>query len=618
MNGAPRMEWFRECLAAPTSGSRFPDSSLSSIRLYIPLWLLLAGCAAAPGAREPAVAEPGDNSIAALLARADRAAGVEAALLRLDAAERLLAEHRLVEAAAAAEALVPAPPELAVRTALLRSRISLAANDSAAALSRLRALAAPGRSESHFIDYQLLLGDIREAMAQPRLAVDAWAGVADLLDGAAGEELRRKLWGALEGLSGRELEAMAASSTSYELRGWVELARVMDLAQFSIPRQLELLANWRRTWEQHSAARRLPEQLRRLAAAWAERPRHIALILPLREAAGAAIQHGFLAGYYEALAISREVPRISLFDSSGADDIRPIYRRAAAAGADLIVGPLFKDLVNQLLAEGVLTTPTLALNYTDADPPPGDNRLFQFALAPEDEIDAVIELAWRAGHRNAAAIYPANDVFLRLRNIFAERWRARGGSFVSGAGYSDGGNFTEVVKGALAIDTSEARLRSLLDILPRSNVEFTPRRRRDIDFIFLMANPQAGRQIKPALDFYYAEDLPVFALPSIYDGSDSPDLNRDLDGVIFADAPLMWLDLDISLAASGAERRLQAMGMDSFRLYPRLRQFQQRQLTRLRGAAGELRMEENRRIHRRLTPGRFENGVAAPLAEPGD
>lgn len=585
--------------------------------MFLLALLGFAGCGGSGGVRDTAVVEPARDAVAVLLARADAAAGIEAGLLRMEAGGRLLGEGRLEEAAAVTDAAFPPELELATRLALLRTRIALAANDAAGAMARLREIAAPGRGEEGYIDYYLLLGDAANAVEQPRQAIAAWTEAAILLDGEPGEEVRRKLWATLESRGARELEEMAAASTSYELRGWVELARVVDSGEHSIPRQLESLVSWRRAWEQHSAARQLPEQLRQLEAAWDERPRHIALMLPLGEAAGAAIQQGFLAGYYEALAVSREVPRISLFDSTGASDVRPLYQQAVDSGADLIVGPLFKDLVNQLLAAGELPVPTLALNYTDAEPPAGEGRLFQFALAPEDEIDAVIDLALESGHRNAAVIYPANDVFLRLQNIFAERWQARSGEFVARAAYLGRGDFTEVVKTVLDIDASEARLARLLDILPRSNVEFTPRRRQDIDFIFLMANPQVGRQIKPALDFYYAEDLPVFALPSIYDGAENPESNRDLNGVIFADAPLMWLNEDPALAAGGTERRLQAMGIDSFRLYPRLGQFRKGQVTSLRGATGELRMEDNRRIHRQLTPGRFENGIAVPLAQPG-
>ncbi len=595
---------------------------MTGLRVSLLLALLwLAGCGSTGAVRDAGVAAPAADSIAALLDRADAAANAanssEAAGLRIEAAESLLAAGRLLDAAEVAAAAFPPPAGLAVELALLRARIGLAAGDAGAAMARLREIAAPPRGDARFVDYKLLLGDAADALAEPRLAVSAWSEAASRLDGDAGEAVRRKIWVTLESRSTQELADMAAASMGYEQRGWVELARVVDSGEHSIPRQLESLVAWRRAWEQHAAARQLPGQLRELESAWAERPRHIALILPLREAAGAAVKQGFLAGYYEALAVSREVPRLTLFDSSGARDIRPLYRQAVDSGAELIVGPLFKDRVNELLAAGEPPAPTLALNYTDAEPAPGRGRLFQFALAPEDEIDAVIEFAWRAGHRNAAVIYPANDVFLRLQNIFAERWRERGGEFVARAAYLDAGNSTEVVKTVLDIDASEARLARLLDVLPRSNAEFTPRRRRDIDFIFLMANPQAGRQIKPALDFYYAEDLPVFALPSIHDGAGDAALNRDLNGVIFADAPLMWGDGDPALAASGAERRLQAMGIDSFRLYPRLGQFLKREITSLRGATGELRMEENRRIRRRLTPGRFENGIAVPLSDPG-
>ncbi len=588
------------------------------LRWLVLAWLVvLAGCEAPTGAREVAVAGPAAESPAGLLARAAAARGGEAALLRLEAAELLLLQGQVARAAEVAAdqaaAGIAAAPDLTLRFGLLRARIDLRLEGGAAAMARLRETPAPERGAEYFIDYHTLLGDIHSAAARPRQAIAAWTEITAWLDGPAGDDARARIWAALANLPTRELEELAAASTNYELRGWVELARVVNSRQHSIPRQLESLAAWRRAWEQHSAARRLPEQLRLLEAAWAERPRHIALILPLRETAGAALQQGFLAGYYEALAVSREVPRISLFDSSGAADIRPLYQRALATGADLVVGPLYKELVNQLAADGEPPTPTLALNFADGEPPPGEGQLFQFALAPEDEIDAIIDLAWQAGHRSAAAIYPANEVFQRLRDIFIERWQARGGELVATVAYADPTDFSDVVKSVLDIDASEARLRRLRDLLPRSNIEFTPRRRRDIDFIFLMANPQAGRQIKPALDFFYADDLPVFALPSINDGFDDPDLNRDLNGIVFADAPLMWLDQDSS--ATGAERRLRAMGIDSFRLYPRLRQLQSQQIPNLRGATGELRMADDRRIRRRLTPGRFENGIAVPLAE---
>ena len=90
----------------------------------------------------------------------------------------------------------------------------------------------------------------------------------------------------------------------------------------------------------------------------------------------------------------------------------------------------------------------------------------------------------------------------------------------------------------MAIDSSELRRDRIVQLLPRTSVEFIPRRRGDIDFIFLIANPREGRQIKPTLAFYFAGDIPVYALPSIYDGQDNQSANQDLNGIVFTDAPL--------------------------------------------------------------------------------
>ena len=149
-------------------------------------------------------------------------------------------------------------------------------------------------------------------------------------------------------------------------------------------------------------------------------------------------------------------------------------------------------------------------------------------------------------------------------------------------------------------------------------MEFTPRRRSDIDFIFLIANPRQGRQIKPTLAFYFAETVPVYALPSIYDGQDNQSENRDLDGIVFTDAPWLLGDSDplkLEVAANlrqaqGSLQRLRAMGVDSFRLHARLQQMADKKIDVLQGTTGKLTMGDNQRIHRDLQVARFIDGVA--------
>jgi len=359
-----------------------------------------------------------------------------------------------------------------------------------------------------------------------------------------------------------------------------------------------------------------------LQVTWENRPKHIALILPLQEAAGNAIQEGFLSAYYQSLSVSRDVPQISVFDSTGLTDIHDTFDQAVASGADLIIGPLNKKLVNQISERIEIPVPTLALNYTDEDRL--TENLFQFGLAPEDEISQVINLAWEAGYRNAAVIMPDNLDYQRLETFFSETWTNQGGQVVSSARFIGDSGYAEVIKRLMAIDSSEARAEKLLDLLPRLNMEFTPRRRSDIDFIFLVANPRQGRQLKPTLAFYFAGDIPVFSMPSVYDGQENQTGNRDLDGIIFTDAP--WVlnpthqlrdEVNTNLRqAQGPLQRLRAMGIDSFRLYPRLKQFSNNSMSSLRGTTGVLTMSENRRIHRSLTTARFEDGIAVPFRPP--
>ncbi|MEX2469832.1 MAG: penicillin-binding protein activator [Pseudohongiellaceae bacterium] len=594
------------------------------------LLLLLAACASAPPERqasEPALQSTA-SSVEELLQQADAAAGDEATRLTLSAINALLDGGRLRQAQQLASALDPEAindTQLRLDVVLAQARTALELQMNEAAMSALQA--APEFSAQR---YPVRARQFYELLGQAEMnAGNLIAAVRTLVQGASiatadeRQEIHDSVWMTLEQLDNDDLSVFANSANSYELRGWIELARIYRMDQFSIPSQLAAVAQWRQTWTQHAGAETPPTAIQALELAWQTRPRHVALILPLQQPAGIAIQEGFLSAYFRSLELSREVPRLSVFDSSGATSVFSIYDEAVSAGADLIIGPLNKPLVVQLHQQRSLPVPTLALNYADV-PEPGPDNLYQYALAPEDEIEQTAVLAWQRGHRNAAVITPGTEDYLRLQETFARSWTGRGGRLVSRTSYDGNPDYADVIKRLLAIDSSEARAERLLELLPRSNMSFTPRRRGDIDFIFLIANPRQGRQIKPTLAFYFAEDLPVFSLPSINDGLVNPAENLDLDGIVFTDAP--WLlepdgelkeQVDASLRqAQGSLQRLRAMGVDSFMLYARLGQFKRGEISAIAGATGHLTMSGNQQIHRQLRVARFENGLAQPLANP--
>lgn len=580
-----------------------------------------------PVVNAPPQIESTTESIDELLRQANLATGPDSASLRLKAIEELI-NFGYLDRAELEIGSIQNPNRLRatlqIQLALIRAQIAIKQNQFDSALRWLSGNLAESANGDTSAGRRLILlrGQLYQSINRNEDAIIDFTSITESWPTNAETSLFEDIWIALTSLQDEELDKLAEEADSYEMRGWIELARIYQVDQFSIRSQLDSIVQWRRIWASHSAAARLPAPLIELQMTWENRPKHIALILPLQEATGNAIQEGFLSAYYQSLSVSRDVPQISVFDSTGLADINDTFDQAVASGADLIIGPLNKKLVNQISERIEIPVPTLALNYTDEDRLA--ENLFQFGLAPEDEISQVINLAWEAGYRNAAVIMPDNLDYQRLEKFFSETWTNQGGQVVSSARFIGDSGYAEVIKRLMAIDSSEARAEKLLDLLPRLNMEFTPRRRSDIDFIFLVANPRQGRQLKPTLAFYFAGDIPVFSMPSVYDGQENQTGNRDLDGIIFTDAP--WVlnpthqlrdEVNTNLRqAQGPLQRLRAMGIDSFRLYPRLKQFSNNSISSVSGTTGVLTMSENRRIHRSLTTARFEDGIAVPFRLP--
>jgi len=423
------------------------------------------------------------------------------------------------------------------------------------------------------------------------------------------------IWDAFASLQDSELASLAESADSYELRGWIELARQSRAEQYSLESQIDAIDRWRAIWVRHTANRILPDNLRELEQAWQQRPRHVALMLPLQDQIGAAVQEGFLSAYYQALSLGQDVPEISVFDTTGVVEVRGIFETAINSGADLIIGPLNKELVRQVDNFSDLQIPTLALNYTDFEIRNSSN-FYQFGLAPEDDIRQAANLAWQQGYRNAGILYPSNPDYERLQQAFTEYWLSLGGNLVSRANFLDASDYSDLVKRLLAIDESESRASRIESILPRDDIEFVPYRRQDIDFLFMMANPRQGRQINPTLAFFFAGDIPVYALPAIYDGSSEPLINQDLNGIVFTDSPWILTSSDPLKqvvnsqlrATAGPLQRLRALGVDSFRLYSRLGQFNADRIATFNGVSGLLEMQDNGIFKRTPQSAKFENG----------
>ncbi len=369
------------------------------------------------------------------------------------------------------------------------------------------------------------------------------------------------IWKTLDRLSSDALAQLSSAPPPDVLSGWMKLVRIVKLYQLQ-PQQLrEQLKQWRDAYGDHPV---LPEILNALLGRDQQQvayPRHIALLLPLTghfAPAAQALRDGFLAAYYTQPREGGQVVRV--YDVGDKPlDVLSVYRRAVEDGANFVVGPLDKDAVDALARQPQLPVPTLALNYSAVNGAPP--QLYQFGLSPEDEARQVAERTWLDGHVYAAALYPNSDWGRRVFEAFRDRWQQLGGKVVEQQSYDQSHNdFSNPIRRLLNIDESQSRYRHLHRILG-VDIKFVPRRRQDVDFIFVAARPRQARQLRPQLRFFHAAGVPVYSTSHVYTGELDPGMDRDMNGLTFGDMP--WVvpgkgesplrrELDPLISAPGA------------------------------------------------------------------
>lgn len=429
-----------------------------------------------------------------------------------------------------------------------------------------------------------------------------------------------RIWASLSSLPTKVLQNRAATELSDISEGWYRLALDARTHQESLDSQQAAVNRWIALWPEHPAAMALPSDLLLVDELIEQRPDHIALLLPETgpfAPAANAIRDGFMAAYYSAAKQQSDLPELRFYDSSG-EDLVNLFQSAIDNGAQAIIGPLKKEQVTDLALYNGLPIPTLTLNYASGVMGPADN-LYQFGLSAEDEARQVAERAWIEGHRIAVILHDQASWGARTAEAFRQSWEELGGQVVYQNSFNSRTNFSLLVEQTMEADQSKSRWRRLQQTLA-SSLNYEPRRRQDVDLIFLVARPATGRQIKPALAFHYAGDLDAYSTSHIYDGSGDSSQNRDLDGIQFLSIPWLFDDSAHSKAAiidhaapAPNLNQLYALGADAFKLYPRLPQLQALPETQLYGLTGSLSMNRDRQIERQLIWAEIKRGKPVPI-----
>ena len=172
------------------------------------------------------------------------------------------------------------------------------------------------------------------------------------------------------------------------------------------------------------------------------------------------------------------------------------------------------------------------------------------------------------------------------------------------------------MKKPLQIDLSEKRGLDIKRFI-NSRVNYTARRRQDIDLVVMLGYPLKARQIKPALDFLYAANIPVIATSHVYNGVQQVGLDRDLSGVVFSSMP--WTlsgqlpqDLQPDNQLHTAYRQLFALGYDSFLIARNFNTLDKSQSLPIFGSTGLLSLNQGK-IKREQKWAKFKRGKAVEI-----
>lgn len=566
-----------------------------------------------------------DDAAGVYIGLATRASGPERDRLTLLAIEQWLFAG---DGRRARNALrtVPAPAsgELLWLWSADSAALSLWEGNPDAALSLLEPLSRQPLPIRHRTRVEALRADAWIQKGDPLRAVDLYIQRETWLDDQrAIEANRQRLWTGLNVSNVQDLRDAASVTFDPVIRGWLSLAALANSTGQQGIGWGNGLVRWQETYIDHPAIGvlsdlSLPEE------SLLNYPRQIALLLPLSGnsgVAGNAIKNGFLGAYFAAVSGIDSQQEIRIYDVK-ADGVSSAYSEAVQDGAEFVVGPLLRRSVAELATELLLPVPILSLNYL-ADNQPSPPGFYQFALAPEDEAASAAQRAIDDGGRRAVALVPANDWGRRVMSSFATEFEGLGGTLLEFRSYEPTSqDFAFEIENLMALSQSKQRYDRL-----RANIggplQWDPRRRQDVDFVFLAADAKAGRLIKSQLKFHYSGELPVYSTSFIYsmDGRS----NSDLNAVKFADAPWVisppaWI-ADYPQIYSDywpAERRLtrlHAMGYDAYHLVGELFNTREKAMEEIIGATGRLFLTMDGRVHRKLAWAQFERGEPTPLPD---
>ena len=285
-----------------------------------------------------------------------------------------------------------------------------------------------------------------------------------------------------------------------------------------------------RLWlQENGQALRGPELSLMLEKLDSFEPSRIALILPLSKkygVVGRAVRDGFFDAFLtenEQLSKSGVPPRIRdqliLIDSEE-NNVTEIVLKIEQWRPTVILGPLLKPTAEQIAQTHLVDNiPTVILNRIKTfglakERETDSKQLLQLLTPIEDEAIALAKNMTASGHEKTLVIHNQEAWAKRSFDSFRKTWQ---GSLETSF-FRDIRNVTSAIGQGMKVSESVERKKGLSSILG-APLEFVPRSRKDLDSVVVFTSNLELSAIMPALNFHFADQLPVFTTSQSRRGS---------------------------------------------------------------------------------------------------
>ncbi|WP_336241793.1 penicillin-binding protein activator [Citrobacter freundii] len=572
--------------------------------------LFFTGCAVRPADQSAALLEsPVQTDATQALLRMQHSEGTSKTSWQLLTIRALLREGKNQQAAELFSQLLPKMDEAQKQEqSLLAVELKLAQGDLAGAQTLLTNISPDGLKGAQLARYRQSMVTALQGKPSPALLRALMAQTPLLTTTREKQQNIDETWRVLTAMS----STLQTAADDKSLQGWLTLRRAWSDNRDAPDRLKAAVSAWQARWPQHPAAGMLPAALVNDMNFRPASVRKIALMLPLSGPAarfGRAIQQGFEAEKKVAPPASGENSELMLYDTTS----RPVPQLLAKAqqdGATLVVGPLLKNHVEELLSSNT-TLNVLALNLQE-HPARRDNVCY-FALSPEDEARSAARHIHEQGKHFPLLLLPDSEISERVARAFADEWRKQNDGVVLAQRFGSLVKLKAGVKSGITLTGSPVAA-SLDD-----NGSF---RRGRVDAVYIIATPEEMGYLKPMIAERNGSQsgAMLYASSRSISGTSGPDYRLDMEGLQFSDIPVLANSnpglKQLALNATGNDyflARLFAMGTDAWTLANHYAQLRQTKGVTLKGNTGDLSSSPECAINRELPWFRYLSGRAVSL-----